>query len=157
VIDIKSRKVIHVGVTRAPTEQWSAQQLRNITPFGEGPDVIIRDNDSKFGTEFDRVAKGAGMKVVRTAVRAPLMNATCERFLGSVWRECLDHIIILGHRHLTNVLQIYTRDYFNRVRPRQGVGQRVPVPMPTKKFSEDATVESVAFLGGLHHDYRVVA
>jgi len=55
--------------------------------FGAGPDVIVRDNDNRFGTEFDRVAKGAGMKVVPTAVRAPLMNARCERFLGSVGRE----------------------------------------------------------------------
>jgi transposase InsO family protein len=157
VIDIKSRKVIHVGVTRAPTEQWTARQLRNITPFGEGTDVIIRDNDSKFGTEFDRVAKGAGMKVVRTAVRAPLMNATCERYLGSVRRECLDHIIILGRRHLANVLKIYSQDYFNRARPHQGIGQRIPVPIATKKFSGGATVESVAVLGGLHHDYRVAA
>ena len=97
------------------------------------------------------------MKIVRTAVRAPLMNATCERYLGSVRRECLDHIIILGRRHLANVLQVYARDYFNRARPHQGIGQRVPVPMPTKKFSEGATVESVAVLGGLHHDYRVDA
>ena len=56
VIDIKSREVIHVGVTRSPTEQWTAQQLRNITPFGHGPDVIIRDRDAKFSAEFDRVA-----------------------------------------------------------------------------------------------------
>jgi len=84
VIDIKSRKVIHVGVTQAPTEQWTAQQLRNITPFGEGPDVIIRDNDSKFGTEFDRVAKGAGMKVVRTALRAPLMKGNASYYTSSV-------------------------------------------------------------------------
>jgi len=70
VIDVKSREVVHVADTRAPTERWTAQQLRNITPFGEGPDVIVRDRDSKFGAEFDRVAKGAGIKVVRTTVRA---------------------------------------------------------------------------------------
>ena len=102
VIDIKSREVIHVGVTRAPSEQWTAQQLRTypmlpvslrepehgaLTPFGEGPQVIIRDRDSKFGAQFDRVAKGAGIKVVRTAVRAPLMNARCERFSQALSRE----------------------------------------------------------------------
>jgi transposase InsO family protein len=157
VIDIKSREVIYVGVKRAPTEQSTAQQLRNITPFGEGPDVIIRDRDSKFGTEFDRVAKGAGMEVVRTAVRAPLMNATCERYLGSVRRECLDHIIILGRRHLAHVLGIYSRDYFNRARPHQGIGQRLPVAVATEKFIAGATIRSVRVLGGLHHDYRVAA
>ena len=70
------------------------------------PCFIIRDNDNKFGTEFDRVAKGAGMKVLRTAIRAPLMNSVCERFLGGVRRECLDHIIILGRRHLRRVLEL---------------------------------------------------
>lgn len=68
VIDINSKRVVHVGITRAPTAEWTVQQLRNITPFGEGPQFIIRDNDSKFGAEFDRVAKGAGIKVLRTAI-----------------------------------------------------------------------------------------
>ena len=86
VIDINSKRVVHVGVTRSPTAEWTAQQLRNITPFGEGPQFIIRDNDNKFGARFDRVAKGAGMKVLRTAVQAPPMNSICERFLGSVRR-----------------------------------------------------------------------
>jgi transposase InsO family protein len=157
VIDIKSREVIHVGVTPAPNEQWTAQQLRNITPFGEGPDVIIRDNDNKFGTEFDRVAKGAGMKIVRTAVKSPLMNARCERFLGSVRRECLDHIIILGRRHLSHVLGIYSRDYFNRARPHQGIGQRIPSPLTSKKFTAGDTIRSIPILAGLHHNYRVAA
>ncbi len=157
VVDIKSREVIHVGVTRAPTEQWTAQQLRNITPFGEGPDLIIRDNDSKFGTEFDRVARGAGMKVVRTAVRAPLMNATCERYLGSVRRECLDQIIILGRRHLANVLNEYCFCYFNKLRPHQGIRQRIPSPLASKKFTSGDTIRSIPILAGLHHDYRVAA
>jgi putative transposase len=94
VIDINSKRVVHVGVTRSPTAEWTAQQLRNITPFGEGPQFIIRDNDNKFGAEFDRVAKGAGMKVLRTAIQAPLQNSICERFIGSARRECLDHVII---------------------------------------------------------------
>jgi len=157
VVDIKSREVIHVGVTRAPTEQWTAQQFRNITPFGEGPDVIIRDNDSKFGTEFDQVAKSAGMKVVRTAVRAPLMNATCERYLGSVRRECLDHIIILGRRHLANVLNEYCLHYFNHMRPHQGIHQRIPSPVKSKMFISSDTVRSIPILAGLHHDYQVAA
>lgn len=157
VIDIKSREVIHVGVTRAPTEQWTAQQLRNITPFGEGPNVIIRDNDNKFGTEFDRVAKGAGMKVVRTAVKSPLMNARCERFLGSVRRECLDHVIILGQRHLAKVLNEYCFRYFNKFRPHQGIRQRIPSPLASKRFTAGDTIRSIPILAGLHHDYRVAA
>jgi transposase InsO family protein len=157
VIDIKSREVVHVAATRAPTERWTAQQLRNITSFGQGPDVIIRDRDSKFGTEFDRVAKGAGIKVVRTAVRAPLMNARCERFLGSAKRECLDHTIILGRRHLEHVLRAYSFSYFNTSRPHQGIHQRIPIPSETKKYINGATVRSLPVLGGLHHDYQVAA
>jgi putative transposase len=157
VIDIKSREVVHVAATRAPTERWTAQQLRNITPFGQGPDVIIRDRDSKFGVEFDRVAKGAGIKVVRTAVRAPLMNARCERFLGSVRRECLDHIIIFGRRHLVHVLREYCFRFFNTRRPHQGIRQRIPTASETKKFTKGATVRSLPVLGGLHHDYQAAA
>ena len=103
------------------------------------------------------MAKGAGMRVVRTAVRAPLMNARCERFLGSARRECLDHIIILGRRHLKHVLCTYSFGYFNRERPHQGIGQRIPIPSERKKHTKDATVSSLPVLGGLHHDYQVAA
>jgi hypothetical protein len=75
IIDLGSRQVVHVGVTRNPTTTWVAQQLRNATPFGEGPRFLIRDSDDKFGVDFDRAAKGAGVRVLRTAVRAPLMNS----------------------------------------------------------------------------------
>jgi putative transposase len=84
IIDLGARKVVHVGVTRNPSTTWVAQQLRNATPFSDGPRFLIRDNDDKFGIDFDRAAKGAGIRVLRTAVRVPRMNAFCERFLGSV-------------------------------------------------------------------------
>lgn len=103
-----------------------AQRLRNATPFGAGPRFLIRDNDDKFGVDFDRAAKGAGIRVLRTAVRAPRMNAFCERFLGSVRRECLDHVVVLGECHLELVLREYCFEYFNRARPHQGIGHLVP-------------------------------
>jgi Integrase core domain len=156
VININSKRVVHVGVTRSATAQWTAQQLRNITPFGEGPQFIIRDNDNKFGAEYDRVAKGASMKVLRTAIQAPLMNSVCERFLGSVRRECLDHVVIIGKRHLERELLEY-RTYFNTGRPHQGIGQRIPVPVAANKFSKGATVKSIPVIAGLHHDYQVAA
>ena len=128
IVDVNAKRVVHVAVTRAPTQAWTAQQLRNATPFGQGPQFIIRDRDDKFGAVFDRVAAGAGARVVRTAVQAPLMNAVCERFLGSVRRECLDHVIILSEQHLRHVLAEYALSYFNAARPHQGIGQRIPVP-----------------------------
>jgi hypothetical protein len=118
------------------------------TPFGEGPQFIIRDNDNKFGTEFDRVAKGAGMNVLRTAIRAPLQNCVCERFLGSVRRECLDHVIILGRRHLKEVLEEYSLRYFNTGHPHQGIGQRVPVPIPAQIYRKGDKINSGPILGG---------
>ena len=87
IVDVGSRKVVHLGVTRSPSATWVAQQLRNATPFATGPRFIIRDNDDKFGPDFERAAKAAGVRVVRTAVKAPRMNSFCERFLGSVRRE----------------------------------------------------------------------
>lgn len=92
VVDVNTKQVIHVAVTREPNERWTAHQLRQLTPFGTAPHFIIRDRDAKFGSEFDRVAKSSGIRVLKTAFRSPLMNATCERFLGSVRRECLDHL-----------------------------------------------------------------
>ena len=157
VIDINSKRVVHVGVTRCPTAEWTAQQLRNITPFGEGPQYIIRDNDNKFGTEFDRVAKGAGMKVLRTAIQAPRQNSICERFIGSVRRECLDHVIILGRSHMKHVLEQFGLHYFNTGRPHQGIGQQVPVPSRRGIYRKGVNVISIPILGGLHHDYRVAA
>ena len=90
-------------------------------------------------------------------MRAPLTNATCERFLGSARRECLDHIIVLGRRHLEHLLRAYSFGYFNTSRPHQGIRQRIPIPSETKKFTEGTTVRSLPVLGGLHHDYQVAA
>ena len=123
IIDHASRKVVHVAVTREPSATWVAQQMRNATPFRVGPRFIIRDRDDKFGRTFDRVAQGAGATVLKTPVRAPRANAICERFLGSVRRECLDHVLVLGEGHLLAVLVEYCR-YFNEARPHQGIGQR---------------------------------
>ncbi len=157
VIDVNTKRVVHVGVTRSPNAEWTAQQLRNITPFGEGPQFIIRDNDNKFGAEFDRIAKGAGIDILRTAIQAPLMNSICERFLGSVRRECLDHVIILGQRHMKHVLEQYGLDYFNASRPRQGIAQQIPVPSPHEIYRKGTKIMSIPVLGGLHHDYQVAA
>ena len=156
IVDVNTKRVVHVAVTRAPTEQWTAQQMREATPFGRGPRFIIRDRDDKYGSAFDRVAKGAGFRVLKTAVRAPLMNSVCERFLGSVRRECLDHVIILNERHFLRTLSEYALSYFNIIRPHQGIGQRIPVPSALAT-GKSGPVVAVPILGGLHHDYQIAA
>jgi putative transposase len=156
IIELESRRVVHFGVTRSPNDVWVAQQWRNATPFGEGPRFLIRDNDDKFGPHFSLVT--GNIDILKTPVRAPKANAICERFIGSVRRECLDHVIILGERHLQRLVREYV-DYFNHVRPHQGIG-RIPDPPTVDRIDESQTdqpVIAVPVLGGLHLDYRRAA
>ena len=152
---LHSRRVIHVGVTRSPTDAWTAQQLREATAYGMGPKYLIRDNDSKFGVTFARVAATSGIKILKTPIHAPRANAICERFLGSVRRECLDHLFILQEKQLQRVLRAYVQ-YFNQVRPHQGIRQQIPQRSgePGLADREDGKILSLPVLGGLHHDYR---
>ncbi len=158
IVELASRRVVHVAVTRHPTDEWVAQQLREATPFGQHPTYLIRDNDSKFGPNFARVAEDSGITLLRTAYQAPLMNAVCERFLGSVRRECLDHLLIQGEAHLRRALRAYVA-YFNTQRPHQGIAQRVPASREATPANQEPTgrVEALPVLGGLHHAYRRVA
>ena len=155
LVELASRRVMHVGVTRAPSDLWVAHQLREVTPFGQSPKFLVRDNDAKFGPHFARVAAASGIKLLRTPHQAPRANATCERFLGSVRRECLDHRLILTERQLRCVLQEYL-EYFNRARPHQGLQQRVPEGSPAPE-QVGSRVVARPILGGLHHAYGWVA
>ena len=157
IVNVNTKRVVHAAVTRGPSEQWTAQQLREATAFGVGPEVLIRDGDKKYGPDFDRVAHGAGIDVLQIAACTPRMNAVCERFLGGVRRECLDHIIILGERHLKSVLEHYVGSYFNTARPHQGIDQRIPLPPPASAAESTGKVIAFPVLNGLHHDYRRVA
>ena len=158
IIELKSRKVIHVGVTRSPTDAWTAQQLREATPYGQAPRYLIRDNDGKFGPCFARVAGTSGIKILKTPYHAPQANAICERFLGSVRRECLDHVLIFHEKQLHRVLRAYVK-YFNQARPHQGIQQQVPQGEATSVLSNQRgnRIISVPVLGGLHHEYQRVA
>jgi putative transposase len=155
ITELGSRRIVHVGVTRTPTDEWTAQQLREATPFGAAPKYLIRDNDAKYGPHFDAVARGTSITVLRTPIKAPRANAICERLLGSVRRECLDHIMIVSEAHLRRVLKEYVV-YFNRSRPHQGIDQRVPDPENTSGGNSGKVV-SFPVLGGLHHEYRRAA
>ena len=158
VIALGSRRVVHVGVTRHPTDAWVAQQLREATPFGRQPKYLLRDNDSKYGQTFARVTEASGIAVLRTAYRTPKENAACERFLGSVRRECLDHVLVLGEAHLRRILREYVA-YFNTARPHQGLQQRIPDDAEGRSLRPETggMVHAVPVLGGLHHAYSRAA
>ncbi len=147
-----------MGVTRHPTDAWVAQQLREATPFEQRPRFLVRDNDSKYGQAFTRVAEARGIEVLRTAYRAPKENAVCERFLGSVRRECLDHVLVLGEAHLRRILREYVA-YFNTARPHQGLRQRVPDTPEGRapRAMLAGRVRAVPILGGLHSVYEPAA
>jgi putative transposase len=158
LIELKSRKVIHVGVTRSPTDAWVAQQLREATPYGQAPKYLIRDNDSKFGSCFTRVATTSVIEMLKTPYHAPRANAICERFMRSVRQECLDHLLILQEKQLQRVLNVYVA-YFNQARPHQGIRQQIPDSSGSSRATPQAGTKVVAvpILAGLHHDYRKVA
>jgi putative transposase len=152
-----SREVVHANVTRAPTDAWVAQQLREATPYNAGPRFLIRDRDHKFGGQFAAVAAGANLVVVTMPPQSPNLNAICERFLGSLRRECLDHILILGEHHLRQVRAEWV-EHFNGGRPHQGIGQRIPNQRrQSGHVDTDGSIVAVPVLRGLHHDYRRAA
>ncbi len=157
IIDHATREVVHFNVTRSPSDEWAAQQLREASAWCEGPRNLIRDNDGKFGQRFASVAEGAGIAVVNIPPKSPNLNPICERFLGGARRECLDHVIILGEDHLRGVLEEYV-SYFNFSRPHQGIQQSIPGEVDHERpLNTTAKIVARPVLGGLHHDYRRAA
>jgi len=158
IVELATRRVVHVAVTRHPTDAWVAQQLREATPEYSVPKYLIRDNDGKFGPAFARVAAASGIEILRTPSRAPRANAIRERFLGSIRRECLDHQLILGETHLRRVLRAYVT-YFNGARPHQGIEQQVPegAAPELRVLGNSRLIHATPVLGGLHHTYQRAA
>lgn len=152
-IELGSRCIVHFSVICHSIDTWVAQQLREATSFDTRLRFLIRDNDRKYGTEFERAS--SGIEILCTPIRAPKANAGCERFLGSVRRECLDHIVVVNERHLHRVIKEYVA-YFNMARPHQGIAGQVPIPLTSSAPETDchSKIVSVSMLGGLHHGYR---
>jgi len=158
IIEHGSRRVVHVKVTRSPNDAWLAQQIREATPFGEGPRFLICDNDGKYGSLFDHAVEGASITLIHTPPYAPQANAVCERFLGSVRRELLDHVLILSEGHAQRLAKAYVL-YFNNARPHQGLNGQLPIPSPSAFLLPpgECTLRRMPVLNGLHHDYQWVA
>ena len=128
-IEHDNRRMHLGGVTANPTSGWTVQQARNLalTLDGRFADIrfLIRDRGSNFTRSFDAVFEATGVRILRTAVQAPRMNATCERLVGTLRRELLDRVLILGEAHLHAVLAEY-QVHYNTARPHQGIAQHVP-------------------------------
>ena len=118
--------------------------MRQATPFGEGPRFLICDNDGKYGPLFDHAVDGVGITLIHTPPYAPQANAICERFMGSVRRELLDHILILSESHARRLAKEYVL-YFNHVRPHQGIDGQIPIPPSPPFWSQRVTALCVEF------------
>ena len=156
IMELKTQRIVHSAITTSPTDERTEQQLREATPWGQDPKYLLLDRDSKYASHFSAVATGSGIQEIRTPYRAPRANGVCERYMGSLRRECLDHTLIINNRQLTRVVREYT-NYFNQDRPHQGISQRVPNFYDRPISNPTGIILSRAILGGLHHSYSRAA
>jgi transposase InsO family protein len=160
VIEHSRRRVHLAGITAHPTGAWVTQQARNLLmDLADRADrfrFLIRDRDSKFTTAFDAVFAGSDIRIIRTPVRAPQANAFAERFIGTLRRECLDHLLIIGTGHLTAVLQEYL-EHYNGHRPHRALHQQPPTGGTPPRSEEVIHPLRRDRLGGLIHEYVQVA
>jgi putative transposase len=164
-IEHGTRRMHLGGVTANPTGEWTVQQTRNLAfTLGERfRDIkfLIRDRGSNFTASFDAVFQAAGTRILRTAVQAPRMNAICERLVGTLRRELLDRVLILGGRHLHAILTEYQAHY-NAARPHQGIAQHVPDderdgPRASVTNIDTQQIRRKPVLGGLINEYTHAA
>ena len=155
-IELGSRRVHLAGCTTSPTSAWVTQQARHLSwqiQDGNLPiRFLIHDRDTKFPAAFDMVFTSEDVTIIRTPVQAPNANAFAERWIRSVREACLDRILILGERHLQQVLTAYG-DYYNHARPHQGIDQQCPVPLQ-RSTARDGPIERRDILGGVLYDYH---
>ena len=146
------RRVIHVTITTAPTAAWVSRQLRETFPFETAPRYLIRDRDGIYGAEVRHCLASLNIEEVVTAPRSPWQNPFVERLIGSIRRECLDHVIILNEGHLRRLLSFYLA-YYHQARPHLGLGHNAPEPRAVEP-PERGRVIAEPMVGGLHHRYR---
>jgi transposase InsO family protein len=147
------RELVHLNVTASPTAAWIWRQLIAATLWGRAPRYLVRDRDAVYGRDFVPRACGLGIETLLTPVRAPRANAIAERLVGTLRRECLDHLIICNERHLRAVLAEFVR-YYNLERPHRTLHLETPVLLLRARAGP---IRSRPVLGGLHHAYERAA
>ena len=147
------RQIVHFNVTTNPYAEWTTQQIINAFPYEEAPRFLIRDRDDIYGDHFTKRVEGLGIEKVPP--RSPWQNPYCERVIGSIRRECLDHMIVLNERHLHRILTDYF-DYYHHSRPHLSLDRNSPTPRDVEAPSLGEVV-SIPQVGGLHHRYTRAA
>jgi transposase InsO family protein len=166
VIEHGTRRLKHVNVTAKPTADWALQQLREVVGDNDRQQYLIHDRDRIFAKRLDDSIKALGIEVLRSPVASPKANAICERVIGTIRRECLDWMIPVSEGHLRTILRAWVLHY-NRGRPHSALGPGVPDPpqelgeVPRSesrhRLAAGALVLAKSVLGGLHHEYSLVA
>jgi putative transposase len=149
------RRPVHFVVTEHPTAEWVARQLLEAFPWDSAPRYLLRDRDGSYGEKFGEAANWLGIREVLTAPQSPWQNAYVERLIGSIRRECLDHVIVLNEAGLRRVLKSYF-DYYERSRTHLSLGKDTPISRPIQLAAMGRVVE-IPQVGGLHHRYERVA
>jgi len=154
ILSHSRRRLVHFNVTAHPTANWTAQQIIEAFPWDTAPRYLLRDRDSIYGVYFRQRLKNMGIKEVITAARGPWQNPFVERLVGSIRRDCLNHVIVLNSNHLKRILTGYF-EYYHCDRTHYGLGKDTPVERPIQcRPAEGGKVIEFPQVGGLHHRYE---
>ncbi len=145
------RRILHVNVTDHPTAAWTAQQIIEAFPWDTAPRYLLRDRDRIYGNDFTRRLDGMSVDDVPKTPRSPWQNPYAERVIGSIRRDCLDHVIVLGEGHLRRILSSYLR-YYHTARTHLSLDKDAPDHRPVQP-SHTGKVVALPHVGGLHHQY----
>lgn len=146
------RRPIHFAVTKNPASEWAARQILEAFPWDSAPRFLLRDRDAIYGQVFQDVVESVGTREVLTAPQSPWQNPYVERFIGSIRRECLDHVIIVSRTGLSRVLKDYF-EYYERSRTHLSLEKDAPISRPVQ-LPSSGTVVQIPKVGGLHHRYE---
>jgi transposase InsO family protein len=151
ILDHNRRRPVHFAVTSHPTEEWTARQLLDAFPWDSAPRYLLRDRDGCYGGKFQQTAKWMGIHEVLTAPHRPWQNAYVERFVGSVRRECLDHVMVFHEAGLRRILKDYFQ-YYEGCRTHLSLEKDAPIGRPIEPPALGQVIE-IPQVGGLHHLY----